>query len=62
MASKSDDANVKIADFGFAAKVKGFSLDSQCGTPGYIAPEILEQKSYGQILDSSLFLFIIFHN
>jgi calcium/calmodulin-dependent protein kinase I len=34
MASVSDDANVKIADFGFATKVIGVSLTVACGTPG----------------------------
>jgi serine/threonine protein kinase len=32
----NDDITVKIADFGFAAKVEGDhrSLSTQCGTPG----------------------------
>lgn len=47
LASESDDSNIKIADFGFAKKVKEpNSLTTQCGTPGYVAPEILEGKSY----------------
>lgn len=45
--SESDDSNIKIADFGFAKKVKSpNSLTTQCGTPGYVAPEILEGKAY----------------
>ena len=43
MTSVHDDADLKIVDFGFAAKVKGFSLSKQCGTPGYVAPEILKK-------------------
>eukprot|EP00980_Cylindrotheca_fusiformis_P014506 scaffold3875_cov123-Cylindrotheca_fusiformis.AAC.26 len=47
LSSESDDSNIKIADFGFAKKVKEpNSLTTQCGTPGYVAPEILEGKSY----------------
>ena len=47
MQSESDDSNIKIADFGFAKKVKSpNSLTTQCGTPGYVAPEILEGKAY----------------
>jgi calcium/calmodulin-dependent protein kinase I len=45
--SESDDSDIKIADFGFAKKVKNpKSLTTQCGTPGYVAPEILEGKQY----------------
>ena len=45
--SESDDSDIKIADFGFAKKVhKPNSLTTQCGTPGYVAPEILEGKAY----------------
>jgi calcium/calmodulin-dependent protein kinase I len=43
---------VKIADFGFAKKVKTpNSLTTQCGTPGYVAPEILEGVPYGTQVD-----------
>jgi len=45
--SENDDANIKIADFGFAKKCKApKSLKTQCGTPGYVAPEILEGVLY----------------
>jgi len=47
LTSESDDSDIKIADFGFAKKVsKPKSLTTQCGTPGYVAPEILEGKQY----------------
>ena len=43
----SNDSDIKIADFGFAKKVlTPNSLTTQCGTPGYVAPEILEGVSY----------------
>ena len=48
LASKSDDANIKLADFGFATYAEGLTITSQCGTPGYIAPEILKSKAYGK--------------
>ena len=47
LSSKEDDAFIKIADFGFAVKTNSGMLATQCGTPGYIAPEILENKPYG---------------
>lgn len=43
LASKDDDYNVKIADFGLAAFVKpGEKLKYPCGSPGYIAYEVLQ--------------------
>jgi serine/threonine protein kinase len=48
MTSTEDDADVKIVDFGFAARTDGSSLSEQCGTPGYIAPEILLNKLHGE--------------
>ncbi|TMW55519.1 hypothetical protein Poli38472_010401 [Pythium oligandrum] len=51
MTSKSDDADIKLADFGFAKRVTGDGLATACGTPGYVAPEILAQKPYGKTVD-----------
>lgn len=52
LVSKSDDSQVKIADFGFAKKVyEENTLSTQCGTPGYVAPEILEGQKYDQRAD-----------
>jgi serine/threonine protein kinase len=37
----------QIADFGFAKRCTGPKcLSTQCGTPGYVAPEILNGKPY----------------
>jgi len=45
--SEENDSEIKIADFGFAKKVlTPNSLTTQCGTPGYVAPEILEGLPY----------------
>jgi calcium/calmodulin-dependent protein kinase I len=50
--SMDDDSTVKIADFGFAKKVhEENSLTTQCGTPGYVAPEILEGTPYDHRAD-----------
>jgi calcium/calmodulin-dependent protein kinase I len=50
--SEEDDSTVKIADFGFAKKVyEKNCLTTQCGTPGYVAPEILEGTPYDERAD-----------
>ena len=44
--------NVKIADFGLGAAVnQGELLFKRCGTPGYVAPEILVDAVYDQKVD-----------
>ena len=50
MASSKDDAAIKIADFGFARKVAD-GLKTACGTPGYVAPEIINGQPYGKAVD-----------
>eukprot|EP01035_Chromulina_nebulosa_P018810 gene18810-24580_t len=47
---RDDDYDIKIADFGFASR-KGELMSTQCGTPGYIAPEILQREPYGKTVD-----------
>ncbi|XP_048582772.1 phosphorylase b kinase gamma catalytic chain, skeletal muscle/heart isoform isoform X2 [Nematostella vectensis] len=38
-----EEINVKISDFGFAVELKeGETLRELCGTPGYLAPEVLQ--------------------
>lgn len=45
--SASNDSKIKIADFGFAKRCpRPNCLTTQCGTPGYVAPEILEGVPY----------------
>jgi len=52
LTSKTDDASIKIGDFGFAKAYSGGSeLQTACGTPGYVAPEILEGKPYDSKVD-----------
>merc|ERR1712157_324380 len=42
---ENSDTDVKISDFGFAKTVTfPNSLRTQCGTEGYVAPEILEHR------------------
>ena len=49
--SMKDDHELKVADFGFAAHTANNSLATQCGTPNYAAPEILENRQYGCAVD-----------
>ena len=45
-------ASIKIADFGLARLLQEDSLASTtCGTPGYVAPEVLMQLPYGKECD-----------
>eukprot|EP00599_Poterioochromonas_sp_BG-1_P005139 CAMPEP_0173154120 /NCGR_PEP_ID=MMETSP1105-20130129/13288_1 /TAXON_ID=2985 /ORGANISM="Ochromonas sp., Strain BG-1" /LENGTH=399 /DNA_ID=CAMNT_0014070229 /DNA_START=350 /DNA_END=1549 /DNA_ORIENTATION=+ len=52
LCSETDDSDIKIADFGFAKRVKDLSpKETACGTPGYVAPEILRGDKYGAEVD-----------
>ena len=52
LASNDDDSFIKLADFGFAARVhQPKSLTKQCGTPFFVAPEILVRRPYDQQSD-----------
>merc|ERR1719198_2157866 len=43
----TDEAIIKVADFGLARMVSaGDIMKTACGTPGYVAPEILQNKGY----------------
>jgi calcium/calmodulin-dependent protein kinase I len=45
-------SDVKLADFGFAKRCeKPNSLTTPCGTPSYVAPEILERTPYDTRVD-----------
>ena len=50
--TKEDDSFIKLADFGFAARVYApNSLSDQCGTPYFVAPEIILRKPFGEKSD-----------
>jgi serine/threonine protein kinase len=52
LSEKSNKAELKISDFGLS---KIFSdvevMKTACGTPGYVAPEVLKRQGYGQEVD-----------
>lgn len=47
------DADLVICDFGIARNSSDTSstLDNVCGSPGYVAPEVLNHKDYGTPID-----------
>jgi len=51
LVSEDDDSEVKIADFGYAKNISMLHDEAPCGTPGYVAPEILRGDSYGAEVD-----------
>ena len=48
LASKSNNSDLMIADFGLATVLESpeQKLYSRCGSPGYVAPELLQEKGY----------------
>ena len=50
-ADTSEDAAIKVADFGFAQKVMTAGLATDCGSPWYVAPEILTGIRYESSVD-----------
>lgn len=51
LTSKTDDADIKLADFGFAAECNGNNLNMPWGTLEYTAPEVHRGKYYGKAVD-----------
>eukprot|EP00614_Pseudopedinella_elastica_P008140 CAMPEP_0172606482 /NCGR_PEP_ID=MMETSP1068-20121228/26693_1 /TAXON_ID=35684 /ORGANISM="Pseudopedinella elastica, Strain CCMP716" /LENGTH=342 /DNA_ID=CAMNT_0013409197 /DNA_START=63 /DNA_END=1091 /DNA_ORIENTATION=+ len=49
--SRKSDSDIVLIDFGFAERVEGRNLNTQCGTPQYVAPEILASRRYGCEVD-----------
>jgi len=48
--SAHNDHDIKLADFGFATEAKK-PMRELCGTPAYVAPEIIKEKPYGLEVD-----------
>lgn len=45
------DLSFKIADFGLAAQTSNSFVSMMCGSPGYVAPEVLKNQNYGTKAD-----------
>lgn len=46
-----EDESIKIADFGFSKDFNEDKLQTSCGSPGYVAPEVLTSESYNKSVD-----------
>ncbi len=50
-ATKDPHSVIKVSDFGLARFANQGLMTTACGTPGYIAPEIIRGAGYGQAVD-----------
>lgn len=51
LAEENSYQEAKLIDFGFATKMDNLGHIKKCGTPGYVAPELLLEKDYGSAID-----------
>ncbi|KAM8830206.1 calcium/calmodulin-dependent protein kinase IGb [Synchiropus picturatus] len=49
--SPDQDSKIMISDFGLSKMVDSGVMSTACGTPGYVAPEVLAQKPYSKAVD-----------
>ena len=45
------DGYIKVADFGFAKELKSGKTYTMCGTPDYLAPELVQQTGHNKAAD-----------
>jgi len=52
LATAAEDAAIKITDFGLSRLIEDSSLmTTACGTPGYVAPEVITHEAYSTQID-----------
>lgn len=58
----SETGQLKLGDFGMATKVSAEKRNTQCGSPGYFAPEIILSDSYYPLISEIWSLGIILYS
>lgn len=48
---QDEDSKIMISDFGLSKTEDSGVMATACGTPGYVAPEVLQQRPYGKAVD-----------
>uniref|UniRef100_A0A3Q2PGG6 Calcium/calmodulin-dependent protein kinase IGb n=1 Tax=Fundulus heteroclitus TaxID=8078 RepID=A0A3Q2PGG6_FUNHE len=49
--SQDEESKIMISDFGLSKMAENGIMSTACGTPGYVAPEVLAQKPYSKAVD-----------
>ena len=49
--TEEEESLIKISDFGLARVISTELMSTACGTPGYVAPEVLSGKGYDKVCD-----------
>ncbi|XP_030076818.1 calcium/calmodulin-dependent protein kinase type 1G isoform X2 [Microcaecilia unicolor] len=49
--NSDEDSKIMITDFGLSKMEGNGIMSTACGTPGYVAPEVLAQKPYSKAVD-----------
>ncbi|XP_057700987.1 calcium/calmodulin-dependent protein kinase type 1D-like [Corythoichthys intestinalis] len=49
--SADENAKIMVSDFGLSKTLEHGVMSTACGTPGYVAPEVLAQKPYSKTVD-----------
>ena len=49
--TEDEHSSIKITDFGLARFVNNELATTACGTPNYVAPEIIQGQGYGKEVD-----------
>ncbi|KAK2821039.1 hypothetical protein Q5P01_023998 [Channa striata] len=49
--SPDENAKIMVSDFGLSKTLEHGVMSTACGTPGYVAPEVLAQKPYSKAVD-----------